>query len=304
MKKIYAHAKINWFLEVVSKRPDGYHDLNMLMQRIHLHDTLHLIPADHISLQIVSDPVSRYPINIPTDESNIILRAIRLLQQHCNISAGARIVLEKRIPQQAGLGGGSADAAATLQGLNILWGLNLSSDQMAALGLQLGADVPYCLQSKPAIVGGIGEQVNLVDIPEQYALLLIQPQAGISTAKLFTSLSDNKHNLKNSRTFCLEATLQALKTRDFSLLRTSAINDLQIAAQSMVPQISEIQHTLYTHGAAFAQMTGAGSAVYGVFPSQQDAERAMAALSPSYPHSILTHSLSDATVAPSARSNG
>ncbi len=296
--KIPAYAKINWFLQVMGRRPDGYHNLHMLMQRIQLHDTLYLTSAEQLSLQMSVKPSAETSFDIPCDENNIVLRSARLLQQECNCTLGAQIVLEKRIPSQAGLGGGSADAAATLQGLNQLWNLRLTPKQLALLGLRLGADVPYCLNSKPALVGGMGEDIQVVDIDEQYAMLLIQPEVGISTAALFSTLSGLKKRDQAIPAASVDATLRALQTRDYALLRTSSTNDLQAAAEAMVPQVSQIQRDLYAHGAAFAQMTGAGSVVFGVFITQADAERAAASLSEHYQSVILTNTLPDTKAVP------
>ena len=156
---IRANAKINWTLDIVGVRADGYHLLDMLMQSISLHDTLTLEPAEDVTFS--ADGATR----VPQDESNLALRAALALRRHTGTERGATIHLHKRIPSGAGLGGGSADAAAVLHGLNALWELNLPMETLRQIGLTLGADVPFCLMGGLAHVRGIGEVIEPLPAP-------------------------------------------------------------------------------------------------------------------------------------------
>ena len=183
---VKAYAKINWYLYVKGKRPDGYHDLDMIMQHIDLHDDLYIenLSDNELRLGITgSDALS-------ISDDNLIIKAARMLQTHSGTTQGAYIRLEKRIPIGAGLGGGSADAAAVLTGLNRLWGLNYTLHQLQQIGLHIGADVPYCLEPSPAIVSGIGEQVQKVDFQQEAWLILLKPEASLSTKDVFAGYSE------------------------------------------------------------------------------------------------------------------
>ena len=180
--KVKAYAKINLVLDVIGRRPDGYHEVEMISQSVNLHDELQFVLEPTISLE-TNDHC------LPLDDRNLVLKAARKLLAYSRIEAGARIVLDKRIPVGAGLGGGSADAAATLAGLNQLWGLNLPRVELEKIAVTLGADVPFCLRGGTVLATGIGEQ--LTDLPPLAALpiFLAKPPLSVSTKKIYDNLS-------------------------------------------------------------------------------------------------------------------
>ena len=259
---VKAYAKINWYLYVKGKRPDGYHDLDMIMQHIDLHDDLYIenLSDNELRLGITgSDALS-------TSDDNLIIKAARLLQTRSGTTQGAYIRLEKRIPIGAGLGGGSADAAAVLTGLNRLWGLNYTLHQLQQIGLQIGADVPYCLEPCPAIVSGIGEQVQKVDFQQEAWLILLKPEASLSTKDVFAG-----YRHAGSEVPHLNDAAAAISSGRWELLYQFCVNSLQAPAAGMLPEICQLIDILKNNGALFAQMSGSGSAVFGVFETKEDA---------------------------------
>ena len=182
---VLARAKINWSLNILGVRPNGYHELDMLMQQISLSDELVFEPADTLSLTVGG---------APGDESDLVLKAARALaelaRQRGMETSGARICLTKRIPSRAGLGGGSADCAETLKALNRLWNLNFPMETLLELGAKLGADVPFCLTGGLARVSGVGERIEPLRNPPHCALVLITPGGGLSTPEVFRAYDE------------------------------------------------------------------------------------------------------------------
>ena len=280
---IRAHAKINWTLDIQGTREDGYHIMDMLMQSVSMHDTLYLEEADHLSLtgeascqhsdpgtDALSSDVVRY------DESNLVFRAAKKLQQQYRVDAGARMHLIKRIPSGAGMGGGSADAAAALIGLCRLWKLDVPRDELLALGLSLGADIPFMLTGGLARVGGIGEKVSPLMPPKAIWLVLLQPCGGLSTKEVFTAF-DSLDPATLQRP-CTQEAQQALVSRDLPTLGRCMDNVLEGVSIPVRPALAEAARALESCGAIRGMMTGSGSVVYGVFDNQQSAEEAAAAL--------------------------
>ncbi|MBO4926549.1 MAG: 4-(cytidine 5'-diphospho)-2-C-methyl-D-erythritol kinase [Clostridia bacterium] len=275
--KIQARGKINWTLDVVGRRADGYHLLDMLMQPIALHDTLSILPADGLSLTVEGAP------GLSVGGDNLILRAARALQKEFGVSSGARIALTKRIPMGAGLGGGSADAAAALKGLNALWGLGADLAALCRIGEGLGADVPFCLHDAPRRAQGIGERLTPIE-SRAFPLVLVQPCAALSTKEVFAAY----HASPDIAPPDTEKAARALAEGDLSALRDCAGNVLEGASIPLRPQIAQAKNALYAHGAAFSQMTGSGSVVFGAFDGMEAAARAYDALRQQYAVCILT----------------
>ena len=169
---IKANAKLNWTLNLLGERADGYHELDMLMQSVDLCDELELEDADEFSLTIVGGA------EVSAGEDNLVLRAARLLAHECGVRTGANIRLVKRIPARAGLGGGSSDAAAVLHALNAHWRAGVGLDELCALGMRLGADIPYCLTGGLCRVQGLGEQVSRMDGAPEVNVVIAMPDAG------------------------------------------------------------------------------------------------------------------------------
>ncbi len=274
-------AKINWYLDIVGRRHDGYHLMEMVNQRIGLYDEIKVEPAKELSLRIEGD------IEAPEGEHNLVFRAAKLLQTRYGITSGAKMTLIKNIPMGAGLGGGSADAAAVLKALAALWRVDVTVKSLSTLGLQLGADVPYCLHSYPAIVKGVGEIVEPLPAFPQRWLLLAKPMSGLSTKDVFRQYANWKPHMYRSREMNLQKTVGALQNGETKQLKKHCGNALQEPAILMLPEINDLLEALYLQGAIYAQMTGAGSTVFGVYETEQDAQKALEALKQQAPFAIV-----------------
>ncbi|MBQ7655524.1 MAG: 4-(cytidine 5'-diphospho)-2-C-methyl-D-erythritol kinase [Clostridia bacterium] len=274
--EIQARAKINWTLNVVGRRPDGYHLLDMLMQPLALHDTLLIEPSDGLSLKIDGTD------GLSANGDNLILRAAKMLQTEAGISSGAAITLTKRIPMGAGLGGGSADAAAALKGLTAFWQLGYDLERLCQIGVRLGADVPFCLHDAPRRAQGIGEILSSIQ-SRVFPLVLIQPCEALSTKEVFTAY--HQASIAPPDT---EKAARALAEGNLHSLKAFAGNVLESASIPLRPQIAEAKAALYQSGAAFAQMTGSGSVVFGAYETEQAADRAFEILKTRYSTCIRT----------------
>lgn len=267
--RLEARAKINWTLDIVGQRPDGYHLMDMLMQPVTLSDTLSLELANELSLSLEGAS------NLPADERNLVWRAAAALREATGCRLGAEIHLVKRVPSGAGMGGGSADAAAALTGLNRLWELGLTQEELERIGLGLGADIPFCLRGGLCRVRGIGERIQPVPCARDYELVVIQPCEGLSTGEVFRDY----HVRDDIRRPCTDAAERALAAGDSALLARSLGNVLQPVSEAKRPLLREAITDLTASGALAAQMTGSGSAVFGVYETAAGAEVAWKTLS-------------------------
>lgn len=274
---ISAPAKINWALDITGTRADGYHLLDSLMQPLALCDRLLFQPADTLSLSIVGCP------GLIPDEKNLVLRAARALAAHTGVKKGVCITLEKHIPMGAGLGGGSADAAAVLRALDEIWHLALPETELYAIGLSLGADVPFCLMNAPARAQGIGERLTPLPCKRSFPLVLLQPCPPLSTKAVFDAWQ-HAAALPSD----MEKCILALQKGDLPLLAENARNGLEQVSIPMRPEIENARQALLQNGAALARMTGSGSVVFGAFEDAPAAKRAWDSLRHNYPVCILT----------------
>jgi len=274
--RIKARAKINWTLDVVGVLPNGYHDLDMLMQSVTLCDQMTMEDADELSLSVRMGGGF-----VPADESNLVLRAAKALQQHSGCEKGARITLRKYIPVAAGMGGGSSDAAAALKGLNVLWGLNLSDDELEKIGLTIGADVPFCIRGGLQRAQGVGERLTEVAMKRPLYIVAFQPCKGLSTKEVFTALHED--GIRDEDRPDNEAAQRALERGDVRLLGRSLGNVLEPVSRRLRPEIDKAILDIEAAGAVRARMTGSGSAVFGVFLHAGACRRAAQELSKTYP---------------------
>jgi 4-diphosphocytidyl-2-C-methyl-D-erythritol kinase len=272
---IDAFAKINWTLMITGIREDGYHLLDMLMQPVSLRDKIILGRSDELSLTLES------PYPVASGENNLVMKAARLLQQKTGTRFGAAIRLEKSIPVQAGMGGGSSDAAAVLKGLNILWHTGLSDDDLEILGLSLGADVPFFIRGGLARSSGIGEKLEPLPCSRFYPLLVLQPESGLSTGAVFKAYHEKECTVGPSN----ELAQQAIFSGQVAELSASFKNVLEPVSRTLCPEIGQMVESLSRCGACLAMMTGSGSAVFGVFPSLASRDAAWQELSAVYPRS-------------------
>lgn len=263
MLRLLARGKINWSLDILGLRGDGYHRMDMLMESVELADVLTLEPDD--DLRLTATGCEGF-----AGEDNLVLRAARALKETAGCARGAALTLVKRIPVGAGMGGGSADAAAALVGLNRLWGLRLPTAQLEEIGARIGADVPFLVRGGLARVGGIGEAVRSLPSPPPVPLVVLQPCGALSTREVFAAY-DTLPSVRHPDT---DRAKEALLGRDLMVFGLHAGNVLAQAGEEKRPQIAEGVAALDACGARFAMMTGSGSAVFGAFANQSDAEEA------------------------------
>ncbi len=251
-----APAKLNLFLHITSRRDDGFHNLQTVFQFLNYADMLRFSPRD--------DGEIRRCYDFPgvSEDDDLILRAARLLQQHSGAGFGADIELEKKLPLGGGLGGGSSDAATTLVALNAIWRTGLSPDELAQLGLQLGADVPVFVQGQAAWAEGVGEALSPVKLPEPWYVVLI-PQINVSTARVF---SDPQ----------LRRDCPAITIRDF-LAGVAVHNVCESRVRTAYPEVDAALRALEAY--APARMTGTGACVFAAFDSELAARSACKSLS-------------------------
>ena len=261
---LHAHAKINWSLSICGERPDGYHSLDMLMQSIELCDVLSFESARFLTLTVDGQM-------LPTGNRNLVIRAASALNEALGQHNGARITLKKSIPTRAGLGGGSADCAATLIALNRLWNLRLPLRTLQQIGLKLGADVPFCLQQGLARAEGVGEILTPIDDAPRIPLVMVTPGGGLSTPAVFKAWSDGGDPMTQIDNLALA---EALKAGDFTRAQALSHNDLEAPAVRLMPRIGELMERFRSLGADFVRMTGSGSTVFAAFADEEAARRA------------------------------
>jgi 4-diphosphocytidyl-2-C-methyl-D-erythritol kinase len=286
----HAFAKVNLTLDVFSKRSDGYHSLASVFQAISLSDTLTLTPRSEPGIAFQCD--SPDGIAVPTDDSNLVVRAAKAAMEAAGSTApGIEIRLEKRIPSQAGLGGGSSDAAATLVGINEVLGLGLAPAQLADLAGRLGSDVPFFLHGGTASARGRGETLtSLPDIPRLW-LVVVKPEANVSTSWAYGELDAIPDRPSNRATKRME---EAIRGQDWERLISSQSNDFELPIFQHVPSIAWVADELTMAGALTARLCGSGSALYGIARDEASARRMVALLQQRYAQVYVAHSLTRA----------
>lgn len=265
--RLRSYAKINWTLDVLFKREDGYHELRTIYQTISLHDRLRVVETSGEVEITCDDP------RVPLDQTNLAFKAAMLLREAAGVSKAARIEIEKRIPVAAGLGGGSSNAAATLVALVKLWELEMEDRELMRLGASLGSDVPFFLMGGTALGVGRGEEVSPVEQIHHGHLLLVNPGFPVSTRDAYENLS---RLTTSEAAFIMPLTLPAAKgIREQPL---AGRNDLEGVVLAAHPEIAEVKRRLLSLGARHALMSGSGATVFGVFDNSQIAGRAEADL--------------------------
>ncbi|WP_169544588.1 4-(cytidine 5'-diphospho)-2-C-methyl-D-erythritol kinase [Sneathiella aquimaris] len=275
MKRVaYAPPKVNLFLHVTGKRPDGYHFLESLVCFPRGGDELTLT-EDESQLQLFE--TGPYAAQTGCQSRNLVMRAADLLKRKYSVPTGARFLLQKNLPVASGIGGGSADAAAALLLLNEAWGLNLSKETLGEIGLTLGADVPVCLLQQTAMMRGIGEQVTPVANGPACSILLVNPGISISTPDIFNALtlSGNTSDCPGFEDLDFEQFIEALR---------ACRNDLQSVAVDLAPDIQTVLNKINdTEGCHLARMSGSGATCFGLYKTVPEAEKARAELLGSNP---------------------
>ena len=265
-----AFAKINLSLDIIGVRDNGYHELRMLMQSVSLHDDVELIIHDKGSVELtVVDERGVAAGEIPADSSNLMCRAAELMRDRFGIKQGVGMKLYKRIPSEAGLAGGSADAAAVLKGMNELFELGLGTKQLMELGVKLGADIPYCIMGGTALAEGIGDVLTPIDNKCRLHALLVKPKEGMSTPKVYSAydrLIAEGAKVVHPDTNGL---IEALESGDCTLVYESVANVLELPVREEINIIDRIKKDLIIFGAGASVMTGSGSVVYGLFADRE-----------------------------------
>lgn len=249
-----APAKINLSLDVLHKRQDGYHEVKMVMTTIDLADRIELKLLDEDRITIVSH--NRF---VPDDHRNLAYKAALLLKKRFSIKQGVAITISKSIPVAAGLAGGSSDAAATLRGLNKLWNLGLTLDELAVLGAEIGSDVSFCVYGGTAIATGRGEKIEHIEAPPHCWVVLAKPEIGVSTADVYQNLKIDQ--IKHPD---VEGMVQAIKSQDYGSICHKLGNVLESVTMKMHPEVAMIKEQMQKFGADAVLMSGSGPTVYGL----------------------------------------
>ncbi len=262
---IKTYGKINLYLEVIKKREDGYHELQMVMQSIGLYDKVSVQDREKDEILLYTN--SSY---IPTDEGNIAVQAAKLMKEAFQIDKGVEITIDKKIPVAAGLAGGSANAAGVLKGLNELWNLNLSEGKLRDLGLRLGADVPFSVMEGAAVAEGIGERLTPIPGLKNTWLVLCKPGISVSTPEVYKELDVSALERKPlGKEF-----LTAIENRDLKSISKNMYNALESVTLKKHGVIEDIKKKMMQFNAIGTMMTGSGPAVFGIFKDQDKAKNA------------------------------
>ncbi len=260
-----ALAKINLGLDVVRRREDGYHDVRMVMQTIHLYDKLDIQKTEEPGITITSN-ISF----VPTNENNLIYKAGKLLMDEFDIKEGVSVYLNKRIPVAAGMAGGSTDAAAMLYGMNQIFELGLSQQELMDRGVKIGADVPYCLMRGTALAEGIGEELTSLPPMVKCPVLIAKPQISVSTKFVYTNLKLDENTVHPD----IDQLVEDIKNKDLHAIASHMGNVLEDVTIPEYPIIEEIKNQMKASGAVNAMMSGSGPTVFGLFDDEETAKKA------------------------------
>ncbi|MCE2926370.1 MAG: 4-(cytidine 5'-diphospho)-2-C-methyl-D-erythritol kinase [Rickettsiales bacterium] len=269
--QLKAPAKLNLYLHITGRRPDGYHLLDSLVSFLDLSDELFIEASPELKLEL-SGPFSQGL----SEQDNLVLDAVRLVRKNFNIDSNVKILLKKNIPFGAGLGGGSSDAASVLLGLNDLWKLNLSDKQLAEIAIQLGSDVVVCLGRRPAYINGIGEIIEPCSIHFNGAVLLVNPKVMLPTSSVYKAFGGSYRPLQPKlKQLDRDALIRCLQ---------STSNDLTGAAITLCPSVGDVLENLaLSPGLVIARMSGSGSTCFGIYEDLNAARAAMEWLKIKYP---------------------
>ena len=272
--ELKSRAKINLSLDVLGKREDGYHLVEMIMQTIDLYDIIKIeeIEIDEININSNSS-------DIPLNGNNIVYKAAKLIKDKFNIKKGVNIFIEKNIPVAAGMAGGSCNAAAVLVGLNKIWKLNLSEEKLQKIGLKLGADVPFCISGRAALAEGIGEELTYINgLPNDLNILVCKPNIFVSTKDVYQGLDlNNIINRPNNKLL-----IECLEKGNIKLLASNMVNVLESVTSKMHEEIQDIEKTMLEHNALGSMMSGSGPTVFGLFDDKDEALKARGKLLKKY----------------------
>ena len=265
-----SRAKINLSIDVLGKRQDGYHLVEMIMQTIDLYDLIEINEKDNdqITIKSTSD-------EIPLDCNNLVYKAANLIKKTFNINKGVEIHIKKNIPVAAGMAGGSSNAAAVLVGLNKLWNLNLSNQQLEKIGLKLGADVPFCINGGAVLASGIGEELTPIKgLTKDVCILVCKPDLFVSTKEVYECIDSKDIDKRPTNKFLIEC----LKNEDTRQLAENMFNVLEGVTMDKHPVIQQIKDIMTNNRALGAMMSGSGPTVFGLYENREDAVKCKAIL--------------------------
>ncbi len=260
-----AYAKINLGLDVIRRRPDGYHEVKMLMQTVGIYDELGFAKNPVPGIHIVTESQE-----VPVNEDNLIYQAAAAVMQQYSLKTGVTVCLKKNIPVAAGMAGGSADAAAVFHGLDALFGLGLSSEDKSKMGLRIGADVPYCIMGGTALAEGIGEKLTPLPSPPGCHIVIVKPDISVSTKWVY----ENLHADRLSWHPDIDGMVASLRQNDLPGITGRMGNVLETVTVPAYPVIAELKHKMLELGAENALMSGSGPTVFGIFADDRDARKA------------------------------
>ena len=266
---VKALAKINLGLDVVRRREDGYHEVRMVMQTIHLFDRLEISRND--SGQITMETNLSF---LPTNENNLVYKAAKLLQDEFAIKDGVHVWLHKYIPVAAGMAGGSTDAAAVLYGMNRIFELGLTKEQLMERGVKIGADVPYCIMRGTALAEGIGEKLTKLPPMVKCPVLIAKPQISVSTKFVYENLKLNDNTIHPD----IDRLVADISEGDLTRIAADMGNVLETVTIPEYPVIAEIKENMMQNGAVNAMMSGSGPTVFGLFADESTAVKAYEAM--------------------------
>ena len=261
--RLRAFAKVNYALEVRGLRPDGYHEISTVMQSISLADVVEIERAER-GFELAVEPEG---VEVGSAEENTVYKAWSRLSERIGDALPVKVRLSKKIPAGAGLGGGSADAAATLVGLNELFGLSLDEAELRDVGLRVGADVPFCLTGGTALGEGIGEALSPLPAPPIHRLVVAKPAVSAETARIYGAYDERPVDGNPS----VAPVVEALRAGDHRALARALGNELEPVTETLVPEVGALEEELLRAGALGAVMSGTGTAVFGIFVSEVEA---------------------------------
>lgn len=264
-----SYGKINLGLDVVKRRPDGYHEVRMIMQTVGLYDTLTMKKQKKDEITMRCDLSF-----LPTDQKNLVYQAAALMKEKYGISAGVEIDLRKRIPVAAGMAGGSSNCAAAIKGMNQIFDLKLSTEEMCEIGVSLGADVPYCIWGGTALAEGIGEKLTRISPMPDCQILIAKPGISVSTAFVYKNLPLDQLQHHPD----IDGMLRNLEEKDLDGICSKLENVLETVTIPRYPISRQIKEHLPTMGAEGALMSGSGPTVFGIFKEKKTAKKALESL--------------------------
>ena len=268
--KVRAFAKINLCLDVLRRKDNGYHEVEMVMTNVDIFDVLEIKELEEKKILLKS-----YNTDLAMDETNLIYKAIALLQKETGKTFGVEVLLEKNIPMEAGMAGGSADAAATLKAINELFALGVSDERLLELGASLGADIPFCIMGGTVLASGIGEKLRRLSPLPKMKLLIVKPKAGLSTKKVYESLDIDGLNKAGFIHKDVGEMVSVIESDEADKTKIEKIavrlnNILEVPSIRLLPLIADIKQKMLDNNCLGALMSGSGTAIFGIYENDED----------------------------------